>query len=105
MNKLKLFLVLVPSTVALTGCLQMLSPTVGDFGSGVYQINTQSNAFGSSKAMRTKLLKKADELCKGKGFDELDGNNNIINNMNVYNAGMVIPVSTKASYMKIKCKD
>ncbi|NAR78060.1 hypothetical protein GPS55_16065 [Acinetobacter haemolyticus] len=105
MNKLKLMLLLIPLTFALTGCLQMLSPTVGDFGSGVYQINTQSNVFGSNKAMRAKLLRKADELCKGKGFDELDGNDNIITNMNVYNGGAVIPVSTKASYMKIKCKD
>ncbi|UOB51281.1 hypothetical protein [Acinetobacter junii] len=105
MNKLKLMLLLIPSTFALTGCLQMLSPTVGDFGSGVYQINTQSNVFGSNKAMRAKLLRKADELCKGKGFDELDGNDNIISDSKAYANGMIIPVSTKASYMKIKCKD
>ncbi len=54
--------------------------------------------------MRAKLLKKADELCKGKGFDELDGNDNIISDSKVYTNGMVLPVSTKASYMKIKCK-
>lgn len=105
MNKLKLMLLLIPSAFTLTGCLQMLSPTVGDFGSGIYQINTQSNAFGSNKAMRAKLVKKADELCKGKGFDELDGNDNIISNSTAYTNGMIIPVSTKASYMKIKCKD
>ena len=98
-------LLLILSTFALTGCLQMLSPTVGDFGSGVYQINTQSNIFGSNKAMRAKLVKKADELCKGKGFDELDGNDNIISDSKAYANGMIIPVSTKASYMKIKCKD
>lgn len=55
--------------------------------------------------MRAKLVKKADELCKGKGFDELDGNDNIISNSTAYTNGMIIPVSTKASYMKIKCKD
>lgn len=42
MNKLKLMLLLIPSAFTLTGCLQMLSPTVGDFGSGVYQIKMHS---------------------------------------------------------------
>ncbi|WP_332604829.1 hypothetical protein [Acinetobacter sp. ESBL14] len=105
MNKLKLMLLLVPTAFALTGCLQMLSPTVGDFGSGVYEITTQSNIFGSNKAMRAKLLKKADAICKGKGFNELDGKDNIMTNMNLLNGGSLIPVSTKASYMKIKCKE
>lgn len=105
MKKLKLILLVIASTFSLSGCLQMLSPTVGDFGSGVFQINTQSNIFGSNKAMRAKLVKKADELCKGKGFNELDGNDNIISDSKVYTNGMMLAVSTKASYMKIKCKE
>ncbi|GAA5005224.1 hypothetical protein GCM10023206_09980 [Acinetobacter puyangensis] len=83
----------------------MFSPTVANMRPDVYQLQAQSNAFGSREALRNKLLKKAGEICGSVGFDELDANNNITNHFTSYNSGMVIPVSTKAAIMTIKCKE
>lgn len=83
----------------------MFPPTVAETQLGVYMLHAQSNAFGSRAALREKLLKKAEVVCKGKGFDELNANNQITNNHTAYNMGMVIPVSTKAAVMNIKCKE
>ncbi|MBT8176672.1 hypothetical protein KMP96_13835, partial [Acinetobacter baumannii] len=38
-------------------------------------------------------------------FNELDSNNKIVNHHTAYNSGMIIPVSTKAAILKVKCKD
>ncbi|MFV5363597.1 hypothetical protein [Acinetobacter oleivorans] len=105
MKKTKSITVLAVITCTLSGCLQMFPPTVTEVNPGIYQLHAQSNAFGSREALRAKLISKAEEICKDKGFDELDSNNKIVNHHTVYNSGMLIPVNTKAGVLKVKCKD
>lgn len=105
MKKIKSITVLAVIACTLSGCLQMFPPTVAEVNPGVYQLHAQSNAFGSREALRAKLISKAEEICKDKGFDELDSNNKIVNHHSVYNSGMLIPVNTKAAVLKVKCKD
>ncbi|MCG6036582.1 hypothetical protein MER72_04190 [Acinetobacter baumannii] len=105
MKKTKSIFVLAVITCTLSGCLQMFPPTVAEVNPGVYQLQAQSNAFGSREALRAKLISKAEEICKDKGFDELDINNKIVNHNSVYNSRMLIPVNTKAAVLKVKCKD
>lgn len=105
MKKTKSIVVLAITACMLSGCLQMFPPSVAEVNHGVYQLHAQSNAFGSREALRSKLVGKAEEICKDKGFDELDGNNKIVNHHIVYNSGLLIPVNTKAAVLKVKCKD
>lgn len=105
MKKIKSIAVLAVITFTLSGCLQMFPPTVAEVNPGIYQLHAQSNAFDSREALRAKLISKAEEICKDKGFDELDSNNKIVNHHTVYNSGMLIPVNTKAAVLKVKCKD
>lgn len=105
MKKTKSITVLAVIACTLSGCLQMFPPAVAEVNPGVYQLHAQSNAFGSREALRAKLIGKAEEICKDKGFDELDSNNKIVNHHTVYNSGMLIPVNTKAAVLKVKCKD
>ncbi|AQZ82160.1 hypothetical protein BUM88_11375 [Acinetobacter calcoaceticus] len=105
MKKTKSIVVLAITACMLSGCLQMFPPTVAEVNPGVYQLHAQSNAFGSREALRSKLIGKAEEICKDKGFDELDSNNKIVNHHSVYNSGLLIPVNTKAAVLKVKCKD
>ncbi|CAI3139801.1 hypothetical protein HMPREF0012_01329 [Acinetobacter calcoaceticus RUH2202] len=105
MKKTKSIVVLAITACMLSGCLQMFPPTVAEVNPGVYQLHAQSNAFGSREALRSKLIGKAEEICKDKGFDELDSNNKIVNHHTVYNSGLLIPVNTKAAVLKVKCKD
>lgn len=105
MKKTKSIVVLAIAACMLSGCLQMFPPTVAEVNPGVYQLHAQSNAFGSREALRSKLIGKAEEICKDKGFDELDSNNKIVNHHTVYNSGLLIPVNTKAAVLKVKCKD
>lgn len=105
MKKTKSIVVLAITACMLSGCLQMFPPSVAEVNPGVYQLHAQSNAFGSREALRSKLIGKAEEICKDKGFDELDGNNKIVNHHIVYNSGLLIPVNTKAAVLKVKCKD
>lgn len=105
MKKTKSIVVLAITACMLSGCLQMFPPSVAEVNPDVYQLHAQSNAFGSREALRSKLIGKAEEICKDKGFDELDGNNKIVNHHTVYNSGLLIPVNTKAAFLKVKCKD
>lgn len=105
MKKTKSIVVLAITACMLSGCLQMFPPTVAEVNPGVYQLHAQSNVFGSREALRSKLIGKAEEICKDKGFDELDSNNKIVNHHTVYNSGLFIPVNTKAAFLKVKCKD
>ncbi|WP_111848359.1 hypothetical protein [Acinetobacter baumannii] len=105
MKKTKLIFVSAITSFLLSGCLQMFSATVAEINSGVYRLHAQGNAFGSRDALRSKLNYKAEEICKDKGFDELDSNNSIINHHKAYESGLLIPVNTKAAIMTIKCKD
>lgn len=105
MKKTKTIVVLAITACMLSGCLQMFPPSVAEMNPGVYQLHAQSNAFGSREALRSKLIGKAEEICKDKGFDELDSNNKIVNHHTVYNSGLLIPVNTKAAVLKVKCKD
>ncbi|RJN90444.1 hypothetical protein D3X64_06335 [Acinetobacter baumannii] len=105
MKKIKLISILGIVAFMLSGCLQMFPPTVAEINPGIYQLHAQSNAFGSRDALRSKLITKEEEVCKNKGFDELDSNNKIVNHHTAYNSGMIIPVSTKAAILKVKCKD
>ncbi|MBJ9702865.1 hypothetical protein [Acinetobacter calcoaceticus] len=105
MKKTKSIVVLAITACMLSGCLQMFPPSVAEVNPGVYQLHAQSNAFGSREALRSKLIGKAEEICKDKGFDELDSNNKIVNHHTVYNSGLLIPVNTKAAVLKVKCKD
>ncbi|WP_252715111.1 hypothetical protein, partial [Acinetobacter baumannii] len=79
MKKIKLISILGIVAFMLSGCLQMFPPTVAEINPGIYQLHAQSNAFGSRDALRSKLITKAEEVCKNKGFDELDSNNKIVN--------------------------
>ncbi|ENU09556.1 hypothetical protein [Acinetobacter calcoaceticus] len=105
MKKTKSIVVLAITACMLSGCLQMFPPSVAEVNPGVYQLHAQSNAFGSREALRSKLIGKAEEICKDKGFDELDSNNKIVNHHTAYNSGLLIPVNTKAAVLKVKCKD
>lgn len=105
MKKTKLITILGIVPLMLTGCLQMFPPTVAEINPGIYQLHAQSNAFGSRDALRSKLINKAEEICKNKGFDELDSNNKIVNHHTAYNSGLIIPVNTKAAILKVKCKE
>ena len=105
MKKLFFVFFISISCLALTGCLQMFPAAVYELNKGVYTLHAQSNAFGSRAALRQKLEKKAKTICKDKGFDELSSNSQITNYHTAYNMGMLIPVSTKAAIMTIKCKD
>lgn len=105
MKKTKSIVVLAITACMLSGCLQMFPPSVAEVNPDVYQLHAQSNAFGSREALRSKLIGKAEEICKDKGFDELDSNNKIVNHHTVYNSGLLIPVNTKAAVLKVKCKD
>lgn len=105
MKKTKSIVVLAITACMLSGCLQMFPPSVAEVNPGVYQLHAQSNAFGSREALRSKLIGKAEEICKDKGFDELDSNNKIVNHHTVYNSGLLIPLNTKAAVLKVKCKD
>ncbi|EPF72157.1 hypothetical protein [Acinetobacter rudis] len=104
MRKVGLLSLITIVAMSLTGCLQMFSPVVGEMSPGVYQLQAQSNAFGSAKALREKLLKKAETICNGKGFEELSSNHATKRDV-VYNMGLVVPVSSKSAVMQIKCKD
>nr|WP_262780144.1 hypothetical protein [Acinetobacter guillouiae] len=104
MKNLALVFLISMMTLSLTGCLQMFPPTVAEIKPGIYMLHAQSNAFGSRAALRDKLVKKAEEICNNKGFEEIN-NNQITNNHNAVNMGMVIPVSTKASVLTVKCKE
>ncbi|MDR6795125.1 hypothetical protein [Acinetobacter calcoaceticus] len=105
MKKTKSIVVLAITAYMLSGCLQMFPPSVAEVNPGVYQLHAQSNAFGSREALSSKLIGKAEEICKDKGFDKLDSNNKIVNHHTVYNSGLLIPVNTKAAFLKVKCKD
>ena len=61
--------------------------------------------FASDRSMKNKLNNKANEVCKGKGFENLSQNTDLTNG-NVYTAnGMVVPVSISTTQMKVKCND
>ncbi|WP_173911810.1 hypothetical protein [Acinetobacter sp. Marseille-Q1618] len=104
MKKTIFLFITISSSISLTGCLQMFPPTVADMGQGVYNLNAQSNAFGSRSELRAKLERKAQEVCKGKGFEEVNQVNGTKYDT-IFNSGIFVPVSTKSSSLIIRCKD
>jgi hypothetical protein len=101
MKKLLSLALLLP----LTGCVQMLSPAVMPVGPNTYLLQTQGNAFASASSMQAKLYKKANEVCKGKGFENLSEKSGV-NTGDVYTgSGVVRDVSVSTTLLEIKCND
>lgn len=98
------FILISVSSISLTGCVQMFPATVADMGNGVYSLNAQSNAFGSRSALNAKLERKAEQVCKGKGYEQVNQVSGT-NHDTVFTSGMLVPVSIKSNSLIIKCKD
>lgn len=90
----------------LVGCVQMFSPAVMPVAPNTYLLQTQGNAFASAGSMQAKLYKKADEVCKGKGFENLSENTGVTKG-DIYTGNGVIKDATTLSttLLKIKCND
>ncbi len=99
-KSLSLFLVL-----PLAGCVQMLSPVVMPVAPHTYLLQTQGNAFASADSMQAKLYKKADEVCKGKGFENLSEKSGVSEG-DVYTGKSVVKdVSISTTLLEIKCNE
>lgn len=99
-KSLSLFLVL-----PLVGCVQMLSPVVMPVAPNTYLLQTQGNAFASADSMQAKLYKKADEVCKGKGFENLSEKSGVSYG-DVYTGKSVVKdVSISTTLLEIKCNE
>ncbi|MEL4701525.1 hypothetical protein, partial [Acinetobacter baumannii] len=72
MNKYLMLTLLAASTLSLTGCAQMFPAQATKLENGNYMIQTTSNILGSNEAMENKVNKKAETVCAGKGFSEIN---------------------------------
>lgn len=102
MNKYLTLTLLATSTLSLIGCAQMFPAQATKLENGNYMIQTTSNILGSNEAMENKVNKKAETVCAGKGFSEIN-NNHQTHSQQIYTAQVITTGTYKTFNKTIKC--
>nr|WP_032863892.1 hypothetical protein [Acinetobacter vivianii] len=98
---MKFFWIITP-LLLLQGCAQMFPAQATKLDSGAYRIQTTANIFASDESMKKKVDKKAEGICQGKGFTELESKAQA-HSEQIYMPGMVTTGSYKTFNKTIQC--
>ncbi|GAA5630060.1 hypothetical protein MXM33_01855 [Acinetobacter vivianii] len=98
---MKFFWIIIP-LLLLQGCAQMFPAQATKLDSGAYRIQTTANIFASDESMKKKVDKKAEGICQGKGFTELESKAQA-HSEQIYMPGMVTTGSYKTFNKTIQC--
>ncbi|MEN4981564.1 MULTISPECIES: hypothetical protein [Acinetobacter] len=86
------------------GCVQLI-PTVKKTGENTYFLKTNGSALASPNRLTNKLNKKADTLCKGKGYEKLSDDLSLKKSMAYTTQAGPVPVGQITATLNIKCND
>lgn len=96
-------LVLISPFLLLVGCVQLV-PNVKQTSPNNYYLKTNGSAMASFSTLQGKLDRKAESICKGKGYQKIDEDKSF-KQSTAYTAGMAIPVGQIFAEMNIKCNE
>ncbi|WP_436897732.1 hypothetical protein [Acinetobacter gyllenbergii] len=99
MKKIVLFIPML-----LVGCVQLI-PSVTKTSENTYFLKTNGSAMASPNTLTNKLNKKADALCKGKGYEKLSDDLSLKKSMAYTTQAGPVPVGQITATLNIKCND
>lgn len=96
-------LILISPFLLLVGCVQLV-PNVKQTSPNTYYLKTNGSAMASFSTLQGKLERKAESICKGKGYQKIDEDKSF-KQSTAYTAGMAVPVGQIFAEMNIKCNE
>ena len=94
-------LVLV-SSVLFIGCATWFPAAVQEVEPGTYKITATGNSFASLDDMKSKVEKKAEQKCAGKGYEHVEKSKTDFKQQKDYNTGMTS--NYKQTHIIVTCK-
>lgn len=87
----------------MAGCVQLV-PHVTQTGVNTYHLKTSGSSVASMSTLENKLDKKAEDICKGKGYEKVSEDQSL-KKSNAYTQGLIVPVGQIFAERNIKCNE